>query len=207
MNVLACAPPFPFLDPAWHGKPVLISAMCWAGDPAGAAAAFAWSRTRDPLGSHEAVLPYVDWQLALDPGAPAGRHHYWKTTNFHALGDSTIARLVNAAATLPTPLTEIHVQHLGGAVARVPVGATAFAHRDVPFFVNLIGCAVDVAGDDDARRWVRALHGALAPEASTGMLPNFLGVDDIAAGGADGRGERLEAIRRRYDPAGVLSIR
>ena len=203
--VLTCAPPFPFLDPAWHGRPVLISAMCWAGDPAGAAAAFAWSRERDPLGLHEGVLPYVDGQLALDPGAPAGRHHYWKTTNFRNLGDSTIGRLVDAAATLPTPFTEIHLQHLGGAVARVPAEETAFLHRDVPFFVNLIGCSLDRDADGAVSRWVRTLHGALAPEAAAGMLPNFVGVDDAEAATGDARGRRLESIHRRYDPAGLLS--
>jgi FAD/FMN-containing dehydrogenase len=205
--VLTCAPPMPFLEPAWHGQPVLICAMCWAGDPAGAAAAFAWSRERDPLGSHEGVLPYVDWQRALDPGAPAGRHHYWKTATFRDLGDTTIARLADAAAALPTPFTEIHVQHLGGAVARVPADDTAFAQRDVPFFVNLLGCSMDGDAFGGARRWVQALHGALAPEAGAGMLPNFTGVDDSGAVADDARGRRLEAIDRRYDPAGLLASR
>ena len=32
MTVLAHAPPLPFLDPQWHGQPVVISALCWCGD-------------------------------------------------------------------------------------------------------------------------------------------------------------------------------
>src|SRR3984957_6542152 len=39
--VIAHAPPLPFLDPAWHGRPVLMFAMCWCGDLAEGEAALA----------------------------------------------------------------------------------------------------------------------------------------------------------------------
>ena len=35
-------------------------------------------------------------------------------------------------------MTEIHLQHLGGAVGRVPADATAFALRDQEFIVNVV---------------------------------------------------------------------
>jgi hypothetical protein len=204
--VLTAAPPLPFLDPAWHGRPVLISALCWAGEPDAADDAFGWSATREPVARHVGVMAYADWQQMLDPGAPSGRHHYWKTATFGELDGHTIDILANAVETLPTPFTEIHVQHLGGAVARVAPEETAFAHRDVPFFVNLLGCSADADGFGHVRSWVRELHTTLAPGAGPGMLPNFIGVDDleIPSGSSDARSARLTAIRRRCDPGGIF---
>ena len=62
------------------------------------------------------------------------------------------------APRLPTRETELHVQHMGGAVARVPVEDTAFAHRDAGFFVNLIGVATGAEGFGPMRDAVRGLY-------------------------------------------------
>ena len=73
-------------------------------------------------------MPYAQWQRTLDPGAPRGHYYYWKTSNFAALSDATLTKLAEMAHCLPTMRSEIHVQHMGGAVARLPADAAAFAH-------------------------------------------------------------------------------
>ena len=207
MAVLASGPPLPFLDAAWHGRPVLISAMCWSGETAAGERALApLRRAGAPLVDHVGPMPYVQWQHLLDGGAPAGRYQYWKTASFSSLSERTIDILAEALTALPSRMTELHVQHLGGAVARVPEADTAFAARGARFFVNLIGVTPWPDEYEAVRQWIRQLHARLEPEALPGLLPNFTGVDDgeVAVQLGASRMQRLTALRRRQDPDGVF---
>lgn len=209
MAVLASGPSLPFLAAAWHGQPVFISAMCWSGEAAaGERALEPLRRSGSPLADHVGPMPYVQWQHLQDGGAPPGRYHYWKTATFANLSERTIELLAEALSSLPSRMTEIHVQHLGGAVARVPEGDTAFAARGAQFFVNLVGCTHWPDEFEAVREWVRELHARLAPEALPMALPNFTGVDDGAVTRQLGaaQAQRIAALRRRYDPAGVLAV-
>ncbi len=207
MAVLAHAPPLPFLDPAWHGRPALLQLVCWSGAPEAADRVLApLRRFGKPLVDHIGTMPYVQWQHINDGAAPPGRHHYWKTASFRELPDGAIDDLATALPDLPTPFTEIHVQHLGGAVARVPADETAFAQRDTAFFVNIIGTTVWPDDRSLLRDRVRALHERLARQARSERLPNFTGPDD--AGLADqltlDATQRLRELRKRYDPHGRI---
>jgi hypothetical protein len=208
MAVLTSAPPLPFLDTAWHGRTVCILALCWSG------AVAAGERILEPIRRAGASLadvvtpmPYPQWQQMLDPSAPPGRCHYWKNVNFATLSDSAIDLLVAAADARLTPFTELHIQHMGGAVARVPASDCAFAHRDARFFVNLIGAAADATDFDALRRWVRDLYERLSAHALPSRMPNFSDADDqdpIARFGK-GHARRLQELRMRYDPQGLFA--
>ena len=207
MVVMTSAPPFPFVDSAWHGRPVCIVAVCWCGDAAAGDRAIEPIRhAGEPIGEHVARMPYAQWQQMLDPSAPPGRHHYWKSVNFARLSDAVIDRLASAASALPTPVTELHVQHLGGAVARAPAGECAFAHRDAKFFVNLIGQASEKVQFESLRAWIRNLYGQLSIDALGGRMPNFADGDDQDAIARFGKNaQRLHDLRLRYDPNGLFS--
>ena len=208
MTVLTTAPPLPFLDSAWHGRPICIVAFCWSGDPS------AGERVLEPirqagaaLGELIAPMPYREWQQLLDSTAPAGRRYYWKSANFASLSDNVIDRLASAARALPTPVTEIHVQHIGGAVARAPSSECAFAHREIPFFVNLLGGAAEGHDFEAARAWVRDLYMQIEAYTASGRIPNFADQDDqdmVARFGKD-NARRLQELRRRYDPDGLFA--
>lgn len=205
MVVLTHAPPLPFLDAAWYGRPVAITALCWSGEPASAEEALAPLRSvGSPIVDHVGPMPYVQWQHLQDMGAPSGRYHYWKTASYLSLPDSAIETLAAAALSLPTALSEIHVQHLGGAVARIPREETAFAQRDAGVFVNLIGFTQWPEEFPSLRERVRALHERLAGGALPRPLPNFSDRDDgrVADQLGPESAERLQALRRRYDPEG-----
>ena len=206
--VIANAPPLPFLDPAWHGRPVVLFAVCWCGDIAAGEQALAPLRAHGaPLADHIGPMPYAQWQQLQDAGAPAGRHYYWKTANYTALSDSVLESIAAAAQRLPTPQSEIHVQHMGGAVARVPIEETAFVHRGAQFFVNLIGATDEQRHIEGLRSGIRALHTAISRDALPGILTNFSDQDDSDDERWFGHSNaaRLESLRRRYDPAGTLA--
>lgn len=203
--VLTHAPPLPFLDAAWHGRPVVITALCWSGEAAHAEEVLApLRRVGSPIVDHVGPMPYVQWQHLQDIGAPAGRYQYWKTVSYRSLPESAVDVLAAAALSLPTSLSEIHVQHLGGAVARIPAEETSFAQRDAGVFVNLIGVTQWSEEFPSMREQMRALNERLSGGALPRLLPNFTDGDDGRV--ADQLGPelaaRLQALRRRYDPDG-----
>ncbi len=205
--VLCNAPPLPFVDGAWHGKPVVIVAACWSGALADGETALAPLRGHGkPLADVIGPLPYVQWQRMQDPGAPPGRCQYWKTANFSALSDASIELLAQATCALPSAYTELHVQHMGGAVARVPADDCAFAHRGAQFFVNFVGATAAMNDLDVVRNWVRDWHARLAAQALPGRLPNFSDSDDADAIPQFGKdhARRVLELRQRYDASGLF---
>lgn len=207
MIVLAHAPPLPFLDAAWHGRPVVILAVCWSGDLGHGEQALApLRRFGTPLADHIGPIPYVQWQHLQDAGAPAARYHYWKTATYQELSEAVIDVLTAAVNELPAPQAEIHIQHLGGAVARVAEEDTAFSSRRAQFFVNLIGTTVWQDEYAALRERVRRLHEQLASQALPALLPNFSNADDgeVSERLEPRQRERIAALRRRYDPLGVF---
>jgi hypothetical protein len=152
-------------------------------------------------------MPYAKWQQMQDPGAPTGQFYYWKTANYPSLSESTLEQLAAIARELPTPQSEIHLQHMGAAVSRVPIEDTAFAHRDAEFFINIIGIAQQETQIAGVRERVRELYRRLSQEAAPGILANFSDQDDSDEVRRFGRrhADRLESLRRLYDPAGIFA--
>jgi FAD/FMN-containing dehydrogenase len=97
---------------------------------------------------------------------------------------------------------------LGGAMARVPVDATAFAHRRSRIMVNL--AAFYDGPQDKAKReaWL-ADFGASIYQGDSSAYVNFLG-DEGAARVRDAypgpTWNRLAAIKARYDPTNLFHL-
>ena len=102
----------------------------------------------------------------------------------------------------------IQIRVLGGAMARVPAEATAFAHRDAPVMVLIITPYEDPATESEHVAWTVALHDALAAD-DAGVYSNFLeqeGDERIRAAYPGGAYERLADIKRRYDPTNLFRL-
>jgi FAD/FMN-containing dehydrogenase len=206
LAVIAHAPPLPFIEPEWHGRPVILFALCWSGTLQEGERVLAPLRAwGSPLVDHVGPMPYAQWQRMQDPGAPRGHYYYWKTANYAALSDSTLNELASMAYCLPTKRCEIHVQHMGGAVARVAADETAFAHRQARFFVNFIGVTDAACAVGELREGIRALHARATGDALPGILTNFTDQDDDDLVRRLGtHAARLASLRRTYDAAGTL---
>jgi FAD/FMN-containing dehydrogenase len=209
LAVISQSPPFPFLDPEWYERPVVILVLCWSGDSGAGPRALEPLRTAGtPLGAQLGKISYVQWQHMHDLSAPPYRYHYWKTASFATLSDATLDTVAAASQNLPTQMSAIHLQHFGGAVGRIAAADTAFANRDTQFFINIMGAT---AWPDEfalLRERVKSLYEKIAQQAKSGLLlPNFSNQEDgtlVEQLGVE-HGERLLALRRRYDPAGVFS--
>ena len=102
----------------------------------------------------------------------------------------------------------IQLRVLGGAMARVPAGATAFAHRDANVMFALIMPFEDPAELPVHEAWTADFHEALAPK-STGVYSNFLAVEGegrIREAYPDATYDRLADVKRRYDPTNLFRM-
>jgi FAD/FMN-containing dehydrogenase len=208
MVVIAHAPPLPFLDAAWHGRPVVASMMCWCGDlAAGERIMEPLRRFGTPLADHIGPMPYVQWQHLQDSNAPLGRYQYWKTASLADLDDAAIDAILETVADgLPTRQSEIHIQPMGGAVARATERDTAFSNRNAPFFVNLLGITPWEDEFDLLRERVKYQYTRITPYALSTLLPNFSNQDDgdVMIKSDAAHGDRIASLRRRFDPRAMF---
>jgi FAD/FMN-containing dehydrogenase len=100
------------------------------------------------------------------------------------------------------PVRVAQLRVLGGAMARVPVEATAFAHRHRRIMVN-VAAFYDGPADREVRQaWVHEFAAALDP-AGTGAYVNFLGDEGperVRQAYPGPTWDRLVQVKRRWDP-------
>jgi FAD/FMN-containing dehydrogenase len=205
---LTTAPPLPVVPEEWHGKKVIALIAVSAGPVEEAEAQFrAFREVAEPVADLLGPMPYTVMQSLIDPLWPKGIHAYFKATNLARLDDELIERLCDRHQATPGPQCEIHVHQMGGSVARVGDGDTAFSERSMAFVLNAVTGWQEPAETDAHTQWARSVIEA-ATDASTGRAyVNFLGDSDAARSsyGADTYA-RLLALKREYDPTNVFRL-
>lgn len=200
-NVMSAAPPLPFLPPEVHGRQVLFAMIVFAGETeAGLAALAPFRSLATPLADLTGPMSYAD----MFPPEEADFHPTAVFENlFRDTFDLDTARTVMEALDQSTaPMAAVQIRVLGGAMARVPVEATAFAHRDRRLMVNVAAMYEDPDERTTHQAWVDRWATALA-QGRTGRYVNFLGDDSDAGARAAYPGatwDRLAAVKHRYDP-------
>jgi FAD/FMN-containing dehydrogenase len=207
--VLRKAPPLPFLPPETHGTDIVVFALCHAGDiEAGRRAVVPIEAIGDPIANLVGPQEFAGFQAAFDPLLAPGARNYWKSHDFAALPDAAIDAIAAGAARLPSPHSEIFIAHRGGAAARIPPEATAYAHRGAAFTMNVHTRWEDPAQDGACIGWARAFFDSTAPFATGGVYVNFLGHDGAgrveAAYGVNHA--RLARLKATYDPQNLFSV-
>ena len=203
---MTTAPPLPFLPESVHGKPIIGVGGCWSGDlDAGEAATAPFRSLGTVIADVFAANPYTGWQQALDPLYPRRVHNYFRSAFLRTADDASLRVLMDSLATLPNALTEIHLQHLGGAVGRVPADATAFALRDQEFIVNIIARTPTAEGFAGAVEWARGVASALGPA----TYVNFTGEANpalVRASYPPDTYRRLVELKNEYDPTNLFRL-
>jgi FAD/FMN-containing dehydrogenase len=205
--VLRKAPPLPFLPVNVHGKEVIVLAIFYAGDIAEGEKLINPLRSfGDAYGEHIGAQPYTEWQQAFDPLLTPGARNYWKSHNFKELSDGALNSMIEFAGKLPSPQCEIFIGLISGAANHVPADATAYAHRDAKFVLNVHGRWDEAAQDDTCIAWTRAVFEASAPYASAGAYVNFMTEDegDRVAAAYGVNYARLKQIKKKYDPENIF---
>ena len=199
--MLMAAPPLPFVPAEHHGELALIVMLVHAGDvEAGRAAVAPYRAAALPLGEAVAPMPYP---TIFTMGGPAGRMASVVRSFFlPALDDAAIDVFLDFMARRSSPMALVQLRVLGGALARVPAEATAFAFRNLPVMVTLMVPFHDPARAPVHETWAQGLLDALRP-AATGGYCNFL--DDEGSGRVREAypgltHHKLAQVKRQYDP-------
>jgi FAD/FMN-containing dehydrogenase len=200
------APPMPFLPPAAHGRPILLTTLTFTGPVDAAGPVLAPFRAlATPLA--DMVRPVRYPELFIGGPAPerpiaAARSMFLDRVDTGVAG-RILDRVIGAGRPVGAQMVVAQLRVMGGAIARVPAGATAYAHRGSHIMLNI------VAGHDGSPATTTELD-AWAERArldfhqqDEGVYVYFLGEEGPArlqAAYPNGAWDRLVAVKRRYDP-------
>ncbi len=135
------APPMPFVDEAWHGKLVIMALMTYAGGADEAGPVLAPFRA---LAEPDRRLPPADpVRRDVPAGGPRLRARGRLNRTFFMdhvdddLAQLIVDRVTEHVASTDAQMAVAQLRVLGGAAARVPADATAYAHRDARIMGNV----------------------------------------------------------------------
>lgn len=198
-------------DAAWitgaDGEPCFSISACHVGDPAaGRVALQPLLDFGQPVDASLSLVPYLQMQSASDGVFPRHRRYYWKAQFLDRIDAPAIDAIVSAYAGAPSASSLLVFQHVGGAIARVPGGATPYGNRQANFDCFPVAIWDDPADDAEQAAWVRAAWQAVRPFSTGGVYVNNLGEEGVdrirEAYGANYA--RLLALKRRYDPENLF---
>jgi FAD/FMN-containing dehydrogenase len=201
------APPLPFVPAEHHGQLVVMATLAYAGDSeAGERAIAPFRALAEPLADMVRPMPYPE---IFPPEPEDFRPIATARTLFADSVDRDAAETILEhirAATAPMAAAQLRV--LGGAMARVPADATAFAHRQSRIMVNV--AAMGMQPDEVALHegWVANLADALQQD-DAGAYVGFLadeGEKRIRAAYPGATWDRLAAVKATYDPTNLFRL-
>jgi FAD/FMN-containing dehydrogenase len=166
------APPMPFVPASAHGQLVVMALLAYAGDAeAGERAVAPLRALAEPLADMVQPMPYAGLFQGgdeIEVVEESARSLFCDTV------DATAAKAVVEhlrASTAPMAVAQLRV--LGGAMARVPVEATAYAHRHRRMMAG-VGCVYEQAADRPVHdAWADEFAAALR-QGDPGVYVNFL---------------------------------
>jgi FAD/FMN-containing dehydrogenase len=195
------APPMPFLPSEAHGRLIVMALVCYAGDGAAGERAVAPLRAlAEPLADMVQPMPYAGlFEPAEDMEVveESARSLFMDSVD-RAAAETIVERV--QASTAMMAVTQLRV--LGGAMARVPVEATAFAHRRRRIMAG-VGAVYQRAEDRPTQEaWADGFAAALR-QGDPGVYVNFLsdeGPERVREAYPGPTWDRLVEVKRRYDP-------
>ncbi|WP_137283720.1 FAD-binding oxidoreductase [Halorussus salinisoli] len=203
----AWVPEIPEFPAESWGGPAVAVLGCYAGDSEeGTDALRPVRELADPIVDLSGRMPYVELQSMLDEDYPHGRYYYWKSVYLDELTDEVVDKVLAHADDCPSALTTIDLWQLGGALAEVGEGATAFSNRDAAYLLNYEANWDDPRETEVNVRWAReSVEDVRELDAVRGQYVNFPGMGEDAAEVAYGDSyDRLGAVNAEYDPENVF---
>ena len=207
---LVVAPSAPFVPEPVRGRSVAVLAAGWIGDDGeGADLVRRLRKAGEPVLDTFGRMPYTVLQSMVDDSLPAGIAAYARSEWLRPLDSAGTEALVAAASEPTSPMSQVLVRVMGGAIARVPADATAFRFREAAAMLTVAGIWPDPADPGEQHRaWCRDQWEALRPWSAGGGYVNHLGDEGrgrIHEAYGDDTWRRLVALKRRWDPGNVFA--
>jgi FAD/FMN-containing dehydrogenase len=205
-NIMA-APPMPFLPAEVHGKLIIMAMLVYAGGAEdGEQVIKPFRALATPVADMVKPIQYPE----IYPPEEGEYHPVAASrTMFVDRVDRAVAEMIlNHLQSSTAMMAVAQLRVLGGAMARVPVDATAFAHRKSRIMVNV--AALYDQPEEKAKHevWVTDFAEALQ-QSDSGAYVNFLGDDGgerIRAAYPGATWDRLREIKARYDPTNLFRL-
>jgi FAD/FMN-containing dehydrogenase len=165
-------------------------------------------RALTPVADRIGPISYVQLQKAGDASFPRGHRFYWKAQFLREITKAAADALIERFPSVPSPRSFFVFQQVGGAIARVPRAATAYANRDAAYDTFPVSIWTDPASDEANKAWAREMYGTLRPFAMEGVYVNNLGDegDDRVKAAYGENYDRLVALKRKYDPDNLFRL-
>jgi hypothetical protein len=194
----------PFVPQEQHGQLVLLAMLGWVG-PAdeGARVLAPFRELAAPIADMVSAQPYT----AMYP-PEEGEYHpsaVQRTLFLDHLDRDAAALILERLADSDAPMRAVQLRVLGGAIARVPADATAYAHRTR----RIMAVVVSFHGPDDLERrerWVTSLADALR-QGDPGAYVNFLmdqGEAGVRSAYPPDTYARLASVKATWDPTNLF---
>jgi FAD/FMN-containing dehydrogenase len=204
-------PPAPFVPEALRGQRVVVLAAGYVGPLEAGEAVVRGLREFAPAAMDTfGPMPYTVLQSLVDDAVPAGMPAYARSEWSRPLDDAGIDALVTAAAQMTSPMSQVLLRIMGGAIARVPEDATAFRFRDAAAMLTLAALWPDPTDPGHQHRdWARTAWQQMRPWTAGGGYVNHLcdeGSDRVREAYGPATWDRLVALKRRPDPDNVFQL-
>jgi FAD/FMN-containing dehydrogenase len=199
------APPLPFIPAEHHGQLIILALMVYAGDvEAGQRAVAPFRSLATPLADLIKPMAYPEIYPPEDPEYhPAAVAH---TMFVDQVDDQVAETIIGYLQASDASLRVAQLRVLGGAMARVPVEATAFAHRRSAIMAN-VASFYDGPADKPVRQaWVDQFVEALR-QGDESSYVGFLTDEDRARVRQAYPGstwDRLLQVKAHYDPTNLF---
>jgi FAD/FMN-containing dehydrogenase len=201
------APPLPFLPEELHGSLLVVAKMVYAGDvEAGRCAIAPFRALAEPLADLLRPMKYPE----VYPDEQGDRPVAVQRTMFAGgVGTRQADTILQGIGESSATLAACEIRVLGGAMARVPADATAFAHRQSAIMINVAAMYdPSTSARSEHATWARTLSAELDdgdPGAYAGLLADE-GQERVRAAYPGATWERLAAVKATYDPDNVFAL-
>jgi FAD/FMN-containing dehydrogenase len=207
-NVMLAPPEMPGLSDEHIGRPIVMLLLAHAGDLGHGEKSIAPFRAlASPLVDMVGPMRYPEMFQFTAGGPPIKEEAAWSFF-LDDLDQNRAASIIDHLHQTSAPIAVAQLRALGGAFGRVPVDATAFAHRKR----RLIG-AVGTVFDDPAeteihRDWVKRLSASLH-RGEPGVYVGFMGDEGqqrVREAYPPATWSRLAAVKAKYDPTNLFRL-
>ncbi|HET7466486.1 MAG TPA: FAD-binding oxidoreductase [Candidatus Dormibacteraeota bacterium] len=183
---------------------------CFSGPDEAASRVFEPLRSRpDLLQDGLATRSYVDSQRMLDASLPWGVRNYWKTNGMGPLSPAAIEAWDEVFSSAKSPMSQVQVEHLHGALHRTPPGTNAVSFAGAKYNLLVNAKWTDATRDTENIEWARDGFARLQPFMGGGAYSNYQ-MQEPQERVRQAYGEdvyaRLVALKDRFDPMNVFRL-
>ena len=205
------APPAPFIPEVWHGKPIIGIVACHSGDQRQATGDLGVIKgLGKPIVDMVVPKTYLEQQSMLNATQPKGAHYYWKTEFLPGLSDAYLEVFRAGAAGIESPMSQIMMFHIQGAVNDHAEDDGSVGNRDAAFVTGAAGAwPADDRNGERYKEWARGTWEQIRPFSTGGNYINFQTTDDDVSRIEDSYRDnytRLRQVKAEYDPENLFRV-